>query len=199
MAEPNWAAWIDFEARLGATPAKVQVRGMFLQLLVQSLAPELAARHETRRYVAFKNYPMREYIELLALGCASSSARKPPAERVRELGFMVYPNYAATMTGMAIFAVAGHDFRRVLELCPAAYRIATEDATVTIRSIEDGHALIELRNLWNLPDLHQVGIFEGAMKVCRAVGKVGVRAYTFGDADLEISWSPDPSAARPAR
>lgn len=189
--EPNWNAPIDFEARLSATPAGAKVRGMFLQLLVQSLEPEGAAKAAARRYVAFKNYPMREYIELLALSCSATSSRVSPAERVRRLGWKVYPNYATTLTGMAIFAVAGHDFRRVVELCPMAYRVASEEAKVTIRTLEEGHAVVELRNLWNLPDFHQVGIFEGAMRVCDVRGTVRVSTFSFGDVDFDVSWRKD--------
>ena len=111
------------------------------------------------------------------------------------LGRAVYPNYAKTITGTAIFAAAGRSYRRVLELCPAAYRVSVENAQVTIRSITDGSAIIELRELWNLPDLHQVGIFEGAMQVCGVRGKIRVRMIDFGAADLEIAWQEAGNAA----
>jgi len=188
FAEPKWYAPIDFEARLAAIPTRAMVRGMFLQLLVQGLGDEASARVSDRRYIAFKNYPLREYVQLLALACGDKNSRLPAAQRVRQMGRSVYPNYAKTITGTAIFAAAGRNYRRVLELCPAAYRVAVEHSQVTIRSIAEGRALVELRELWNLPDLHQVGIFEGAMQVCGARGKILVRQIDYGAADLEITW-----------
>jgi uncharacterized protein (TIGR02265 family) len=188
FAEPDWNASIDFSERLAATPASARVRGMFLQLLMQGLSAEAAAQVRDRRYVAFKNYPMRDYLELLALSCAQGQSRTSAAARVRKLGRAVYPNYANTMTGTAIFAVAGRSFRRVLELCPAAYRVSCEGSEVRVRSITEEHAVIELRNLWNLPDFHQVGIFEGAMHVCGAQGLIRVQTLGFGDVDFDISW-----------
>lgn len=187
FVEPDWNASIDFEARLAATPSDAVVRGMFLQLLIQSLSSEALAKRPARRYVAFKNYPMREYIELLAASC--NSDYPPAAERVRQLGRAVYPNYASTLTGTAIFAIAGNNYRRVLELCPAAYRVSAASADVKVRTITDGRAELELRNLWNLPDFHQVGIFEGAMLQCNARGAIAVRVLGFGDVDLEITWT----------
>jgi uncharacterized protein (TIGR02265 family) len=188
FAEPNWDASIDFEARLAAIPPRAMVRGMFLQLLVQGLGDEAIEGVRDRRYIAFKNYPMREYVQLLAVACADRNSRMPAAQRVRWMGRAVYPNYAKTITGTAIFAVAGRNYRRVLELCPAAYRVSVEPAQVTVRSITDGRAIVELRELWNLPDLHQVGIFEGAMQVCGASGQIRVHPIDFGAADFEITW-----------
>jgi hypothetical protein len=53
FVEPDWNAPIDFNERLAATPAKANVRGMFLQLLMQGLGPEATAQVRDRRYVAF--------------------------------------------------------------------------------------------------------------------------------------------------
>jgi uncharacterized protein (TIGR02265 family) len=186
--EPDWTASIDFAARIAAVPERAKVRGMFFQSLIQAMgesAPEDASR---RRYVAFKNYPMREYVELMMIGCARRSKHQAAGEYVRRLGRNIYPSYAQTISGTAIFAAAGRNFRRVLELCPAAYRIVIDPGSVAMRSITDGHAVVELRDIWNLPDLHQVGIFEGALDVCAATGTIEVNVIDFGAVDFEIRW-----------
>lgn len=188
FAEPDWDAPIDFDARLAAIPPSAQVRGMFLRFLIQGMDAEAATKVRGRRYLPFKNYSMRDYVELLALSCVPN-ALVAPGERVRRLGRNLYPTYAGTITGTAIFAAAGHNFRRVLEMAPAAYRVSAETALVTIRSISDQHALVEVRNLWNLPDLHQVGVLEGAMLVCNAVGAIRIRTLSFSDVDFEITWT----------
>jgi uncharacterized protein (TIGR02265 family) len=188
FAEPDWGAPIDFEARLKAVPADATVRGMFLQLLLEGITGEAALAVRGRRYVSFKSYPMRDYIELLSISCTKSVRGLAHAECVRRLGRTVYPKYASTITGTAIFAAAGHNFRRMLELCPAAYRISTPSAAVSILSIEDGRARIALRNLWNLPDFHQVDIIEGAMDVCGAVGTISIERHSFCDVDLDVRW-----------
>ena len=179
---------MDFEARLAAVPAHATVRGMFFQFLAQGLSPGAAAETKGRRYVAFKNYPVREYIGLLASSCAEYAGRIPAAQHVRLLGRQVYPNYAETLTGTAIFAMAGRNFRRVVELCPAAYRVSMSPCTVEIQSFADGHAVVQLRELWNMPDLHQVGIWEGAMDVCGARGEIRVQVHSLCDVDFELNW-----------
>ncbi|HKU41258.1 MAG TPA: DUF2378 family protein [Polyangiales bacterium] len=191
FVEPDWTSPIDFEARLAAVPEGAQVRGMFLQLLLQAVHPDARAALGPRRYIAFKTYPMRDYIELLQLCCANTPG-VANAECVRRLGRRVYPTYADTVTGTAIFAVAGSSYQRVLELCPAAYRIAIDPGTITVKTISDTHAEIELRDVYNIPDFHQVGIFEGAMEVCRARGSIRVRQHDLGSVDFDIRWTAPP-------
>ena len=192
FAEPDWSAPVDFEARLAAIPAHATVRGMFLQMLQANLPADRAAEGRERRYVAFNTYPMRDYVALLALSCERSRSNVSSAECVRRLGRTIYPSYAQTVTGMAIFAVAGGNFRRVLELCPAAYRIATPTASVNVLECVPGRARVAMRGMYALADLHQVGIFEGAMEACRAEGTILVEQHAdLGDADYELRWRDD--------
>jgi uncharacterized protein (TIGR02265 family) len=188
FVEPDWKAEIDFASRLAAVPADATVRGMFLQLLQESMSGDANGPVRARRYVSFKNYPMRDYVELLALSCSRPARGVGHAECVRRLGRMVYPKYADTITGTAIFAAAGRDFRRVLELCPAAYRVSTPTADVSIINVEAGRARVALRRMWNLPDFHQVGIFEGAMDLCGVTGSITVERHNLCDVDFEVRW-----------
>lgn len=189
FAEPDWSRPIDFEARIAAIPLHATVRGMFLQMMQANLPAESMAGGRVRPYVAFSTYPMREYVALLASLCTRSRPGLSSAECVRRLGRTLYPNYAKTITGTAIFAVAGGNFRRVLELCPAAYRIATPTATVAIDECSAGTARVSMRGMYALADTHQVGIFEGAMEACGVEGTVLVQRHDDpGDTDFELSW-----------
>lgn len=189
FAEPNWNQPVDFAARLAAIPPSATVRGMFLQMMQASTLASGVVEARERRYVAFNTYPMHDYVALLALICARNKGSLTSAECVRRLGRTLYPSYAKTVTGTAIFAVAGGNFRRVLELCPAAYRVATPTASVSILECAQGHARVAIRGMYALPDLHQVGIFEGAMEACGTAGSVLVQRHDdVGDADYELRW-----------
>lgn len=190
FVEPDWNASIDFSARIEAIPSDVSIRGMFLQMLIQNMGADAPATVRSRRYLPFKSYPMREYVGLLAVSCERSGVA--PAERVRRLGHGVYPGYAATITGTAIFAAAGRSMRRVIDLSPAAFRVAAPECEVTVRELVEGHGVLQLRRLWNLPDLHIVGVVEGALQVCKSPGQVRVNKLGFGDADLEVTWTSPP-------
>ena len=189
FVEPDWNAAIDFGTRLEAIPPADTIRGMFLQMLLQNMGADVAPSARGRRYLPFKGYPMREYVELLAMSCEKLQPGVAPAERVRRLGHGVYPGYAATITGTAIFAAAGRNMRRVLELCPAAFRIAVPDCEVSVRELVAGRGVLQIRRLWALPDLHIVGVVEGALQVCKAPGQVRVHKLGLADVDLEVTWA----------
>ena len=187
FADPDWSQPIDFAQRLAAIPKSSMVRGMFLQLLVDAIGPTFMAKRPAHRYSAFKNYPLREYVELLGFA-VEHMRRYAPADCVRRLGWPVYPSYAKTLTGTAIFAVAGYDFRRIIELSPKAYQIGLEPAEVRLRSIEPQYALVELRSMYNVPEFHQVGVWEGAMQTCGVEGQIKTEVIDFGAVNFEIRW-----------
>lgn len=187
FVDPDWSAAIDFSERLAAIPPGAMVRGMFLQLLVDAIGPTNMTKRPVKRYSAFKNYPLREYVELLGFASAHMR-RKTAADCVRRLGWRVYPNYAKTITGTAIFAVAGHDFHRMIEVAPTAYQVSLQPSEVRIRALEPHYAHIELRNLYNIPEFHQVGIWEGAMQTCGVQGQIKTEFIDYGAVNFEIRW-----------
>jgi uncharacterized protein (TIGR02265 family) len=187
FADPDWSQAIDFSKRLAAIPPGAMVRGMFLQLVVDAVGATHMAKRPIKRYSAFKNYPLREYVELLGFA-AEHMRTKAPAECMRRLGWRVYPNYAKTITGTAIFSVAGHDFHRIIELAPTAYRISLQPSEIRIRKLEPQYAEIELRKLYNVPEFHQVGIWEGAMQTCGVQGQIKTEVIDFGAVNFEIRW-----------
>lgn len=187
FAEPDWSQPIDFSARVAAVPASAMVRGMFMQFLLTAAPRDVAERYAGRRYVAFKSYPMREYVEILAHACEATS-NVTPGECLRRLGWTVYPNYANTITGTAIFAVAGKNFARVVELAGAAYRVTLPPASVHVVSMEKRHAVVQLREVWNLPEFHHVGIWEGAMRVCDTEGVIKIDGVAPGQVDFDVQW-----------
>jgi uncharacterized protein (TIGR02265 family) len=187
FADPDWSQPIDFAERIAAIPSTSMVRGMFLQLLVDAIGPTHMAKRIQRKYSAFKNYSLREYVELQAFA-VEHMRKKAPAECVRRLGWRVYPTYAKTITGTAIFAVAGYDFRRIIEVSPAAYHVGLEPAEVRVRNIQPQYALVELRNMYNIPEFHQVGIWEGAMQTCGVEGHIKTEVLDFGSVNFELRW-----------
>lgn len=189
FVEPNWKAPIHWEERIDAIPATANARGMFFQFLIDALGPRVALQIEAPTYIAFKSYPLREYVSLLARGSRVAFPSLASSEAVRRLGRLVYPNYAKTITGTAVFAVAGRNFRRIVELCPRAYEIGMTPGKVKIVSCEEGRAVVQLQDIWNVPEFHQVGVWEGGMDVCNVKGLIKTRVRNHGTCDFEVTWS----------
>ncbi len=186
---PEWKSAIDFEARIAAIPPGANARGMFFQFLVDALDPRVAAQIEAPKFIAFKSYPLRDYVTLLARASRAAFPHVSASEAVRRLGRSVYPSYARTLTGTAVFAIAGRNYRRVVELCPRAYEIGMTPGSVRVRSLTHGHAIVELREIWNVPEFHQVGVWEGAMEVCGVTGTIETRVIDHSSVDFDVRWN----------
>lgn len=188
FSSPDWSASVDFDERVAAIPATATARGMFFQFLIDAFGARVSKQLKAPSYVAFKHYPLGDYVDLLGRGSRIAFPGVAAAEAVRRLGRSVYPNYSKTVTGTALFAVAGRNFRRIVELCPRAYQIGMTPGSVNVKSISDGHAIVELRDIWNVPEFHQVGVWEGAMDVCGVKGTIETQQRGFGSVDFEVRW-----------
>jgi uncharacterized protein (TIGR02265 family) len=185
---PDWTASLDVEAHLAVVPRGGTVKGMFFQDFIKPLN-DLGKKPATRtRYIAFKDYPLKEYMELALEVAPQIHPEQSLRESLRRLGFAVYPNFKSTMIGKAIFAIAGRDFKRVMELAGRAYKVAGSHGEVTLHHKGPGHTVAELREVYAFPDCLQLGIWEGGMKATGATGEITVRLHSTCDVDFEIHW-----------
>lgn len=189
FAAPDWSSSIDFDARVAAVPADATGRGMFFQFLIESFGPRVAKQLNLPRYIAFKSYPLRDYVSLLARGSKLAFPHLPAAEAVRRLGRSIYPGYAKSLSGSAVFAMAGRNFRRMIEVAPRAYEIGMTPVSMKVTAITDHSATVELRDLWNVPEFHQVGVWEGAMEVCGVKGTIETCVHGPGSVDFQVRWT----------
>lgn len=187
FAEPDWSAPLDVDARIQAVPENAAVRGMFIQDLLD-IAADAGQPTQKKRYIAFKTYPVREYVRLIAETSARLTPNLPLREACRQLGKTVYPAFEKTMVGSAIFAFAGRRFDRVAHMAAKAYGVALTDSDVRTKTVSPGHIRAELRSIHALPDCFQVGVWEGAMDVCGVEGIVDVAVHSHCDVDFDVHW-----------
>ncbi len=190
FAEPDWNAPLDVDARIEAVPEDAVVRGMFIQDLVD-IARNAGQPDDSKRYIAFKTYPVREYVRLIAETAARLAPNAPLREACRRLGRTVYPTFEKTMVGSAIFAFAGRRFDRVAHLAAKAYGVALNPSNVSTTTLAPGHIRAELRSIYALPECFQVGVWEGAMEVCGVEGLVDVAIHSDCDVDFDVHWGED--------
>lgn len=178
-------SWEQLRARIATTPSDAQVRGMFLSELLRS-APQTTA--ESRRYVAFGLYPVREYMELILRVAQARADKAPPATAVLRTALGVYELFAKSLIGTAIFAIAGN-FRRVVEGAAKAYTVSLPHSQIEVLELASGAARVRLRNVWPYPDIFQAGIWLGAMEKMGANGEIEVTRHSLGEAEFEMRWS----------
>lgn len=183
IAAPD--SWEQLRARIEQTPSSAQVRGMFLSELLRS-APGVHA--ESRRYVAFGLYPVREYMDLILRVAHARTDKSPPSTAVMRTGLGVYELFANSLVGTAIFSIA-RNFRRVVEGAPKAYAVSLPSSQVEVLHVEAGAARVRLREVWPFPDIFQAGIWLGAMEKMGAAGEIDVTRNSLGDALFDMRWS----------
>jgi len=188
FGRPDWDAPIDVDGRLEGAPSDGWVRGMFFQGLVDFVRAKTGQPVGRERYLAFKAYPLREYIELLASLAGAAFPDVPLREGLRRLGHRAYPNLMASTIGRVLFSVAANDFGEALRLVGQVYRVVANPGRVLVAQVEPGFALLELRSMWTFADAYQVGVFEGGMKAYRREGEVQVRVRSLSEVDLSLRW-----------
>jgi uncharacterized protein (TIGR02265 family) len=178
-------SWEQLRERIAQTPSDAMVRGMFLSELLRS-APGSGV--ESRRYIPFTFYPVREYMDLILRVAQGGSQKLSPATAVMRVGFGVYSLFAASLAGTAIFSIA-REFQRVVELSPRAYVVTLKSSTVEVVKAEQGAAIVRLSGVWPYPDIFHAGIWLGAMEAFHADGEIAVTRYSLSEVELDMRWS----------
>lgn len=176
--------WESLDERILRMPPQAKVRGMFFR----ALSRQQRAQRSEENYLPFNSYPMREYAAKLLQTARSAHPRLSPATAVFKVGLDAFCVFASSLVGSALFSVADHDFRRVLELAPKAYALSMSPCDVTVTDLVSGRARVQFRNLWLFPDIFQPGVIFGAMKANRAEGTALVSPHSLADVDIELTW-----------
>ena len=145
-------------------PDDAATRGMFFHNIADALkAGGLPPPEE--HFIAFKHYPLKTYWALMRDAAARLHPDEPEALGVYQIAHVVYPNFAASMLGRAIFAVAGRDFGRIVSLAPRAYEASNTRGKFIIESLKDNATVVRLEDIWD-PVPFSAGIWRGAFSIC---------------------------------
>jgi uncharacterized protein (TIGR02265 family) len=191
LAENDWNLPLDVEAQLRMLPREGWIRGVFPDTLVKRLDEAGIPHPEFPGYHVLAKYPLDEYTRLIAFAAQALHPDLPLRHAVRMVGQCIYPAFFASMVGKAIFAVAGKDFKRAVEVAPKAYKdVGISPGASRVLRVTEGYAYAELRDVWGLSEAFQVGIWEGALLAFGLTGSVRARVLTPSDVDLECVWRP---------
>lgn len=174
---------------IAATPSGATVKGMYVDSFLQSIERQGLARPTDRRFLSFKDYPLREFQELLLQTTTVLYPNYSPREGLRLIGRMAYPTLAESTVGRILFAIAGRDWQAALPLSRRAYEISLKPGRAELKDVTDTSATMCLRDVWNFADSYQVGVFEGAMECYLVSGTVEARrGAKICDVDLHMKW-----------
>ncbi len=186
---PDMNAPLDVGAYLAACPADAKIKGMFVNDLLAHVAQAGGAPITNKRYVIFKDYPMREYIELAPQAAERAYPTLSMREGLRRIGRSAYPTLADTMIGKVIFGVLGKDLEAVMRLSTRGYAVSQSPGAAEVLEVVPGRARVRLTNLSAFVDSFQLGVFEGAILACGRTGEVRARVESIATAEILATWA----------
>jgi uncharacterized protein (TIGR02265 family) len=177
--------------RLEGAPADGLVKGWLFQSVVENAKRHGVEVVAAQRWLGFKDYPVREYLELLGQAAVRVQPDQSAQDTLRLLGRGVYGSFSQSLFGKVVLAGlgSGHDGARTgLRWVTHVYKLTSNHAVATFSESSDGVTTIVLSNVWSFPDAYHVGIFEGVAQAFG--GDVGVEVESGGlsDAALTFTW-----------
>ena len=142
------------------------------------------------KYLAFRDYPVPEFLEVAAESASLAYPEVSPREGVRRLGQLQYPAFLESHIGRVVMSF-GVEFERALPIVSKAYHLAGAGASGGLLELSERQAVIALRDVWDFPDVHEVGVFEGVLQAFKKSGRVLVRVLSMCDVDLMLQWEDD--------
>lgn len=183
---PNFKRELDVEALRAAAPRGASVKGMYFE----NLARAARSLNVTcgPHYVAFRDYPMAEYTDLLVRYSRARHPDLPLREALRRTGWEAFPAMMTSIAGRVIFAVAGRDIAAALKLVPKAYEHSIKPGRVRVAMLSTRQAVMEFRDIWNFADCYQVGALEGGCFEYEKGTTVELDVRSQSSVDMLVRW-----------
>lgn len=179
----------DLESLIAQTPSSATVKGMFLSSFLESLDRGGYQRPTDQRFLSFKDYPLRQFMQLMLDAIGTAWPTMPPTAGLRRLGQGAYPTLAESVVGRVLFSVAGRNFGTALQLTEKAYKLSLNPGVARLANLTEKTAVLEMRDIWNFADCYQVGVMEGAMVAYRVKGEVRAQKLSRPcDVNLHLRW-----------
>ncbi|MFW6067924.1 MAG: DUF2378 family protein [Myxococcota bacterium] len=195
FVRPDFSGDLDPQPYLERVPPDALCKGMFFHDVMKAarrISPEaerdLLPQMGRRRYVAFKDYPLREHMELTARMVRRLYPSLPTREGMRRLGWLAYPTFAESMVGRVVFGVLGKDLDRIYEVGPRAFEVSLTRGRAVARRMGTAHWRYELEDIFGYLDTYYVGVMEGPIRHNGHVPDVRIHLTSPSDGVMDIRW-----------
>lgn len=189
---PRFDRDLDVEAYLERVPPDAYCKGMFFRDVLEAVrsVDSNAARHlARRRYLPFKDYPLREHMEMTAEAVRLLYPGTPTREAMRRLGWLAYSSFVDSMIGRIVFGVLGHDMDKIFEVGPKSFEVSLTMGRATAERLGDRHWQYTFESIFGYLDAYYVGVVEGPIRYHGHTPDVRLHLTTLSDGVMDIRWS----------
>jgi len=161
-------AAFSLEAGLATIPPDTTVKGMFFRRHVELMGSDyevlsatLDAPVKDGKYVAFRDYPQRDYARTIAATSRKRFPSLPGREALRQLAREDFRVFAESMVGKVVMTMAG-DMRGTLIRVPDAYKATVPAAKVHAVDLDPNTVRISFEPLMGFLE-YTLGQLEGVV------------------------------------
>ena len=187
--EPPWASALDETACIRAIPTRRDDDGHVPRERRRSRARARASkcRAARPRYVAFQPYPLKEHCQILLEVARAVYPNATIREALRKLGRGApHVLLQSTLGRVVLGSVEGPI--ATIEAMARSYALHMRPANLAVERAGASGAIIRMSEIHNFLDSHNVGVFEGVMKLAKVDGTLRMRAYSRTAADFSCEW-----------
>ncbi len=189
---PRFDTDLDTGAYLERVPPDAYCKGMFFHDVlaqVRRVDPDAARGLARRRYIPFKDYPLREHMEITEAAVRLLYPGVPTREGMRRLGWLAYPAFVESMIGRVVFGVLGKDLDRIFQVGPKSFEVSLTRGQAVAERLGDRHWRYDFTDVFGYLDAYYVGVVEGPIRYHRLVPDVRIHLRTLSDGTMDIRWS----------
>jgi uncharacterized protein (TIGR02265 family) len=182
----DWDAPLDVAAQIESVPDDALIRGMF-PAEVCRLA-RIAGRSIGRpSYIAFKHYPLREHMSLMAEAVPFLYPDVSLRRGLRALGAHAAPALRSSTFGRVMTSLLGTDPRRIIALAGKSYEVTrTRGSARVVDHVPGAAVVLELVDVHDWPDALHVGIYEAVIRELGQTWSARVKRITQAHIPLKL-------------
>jgi serine/threonine-protein kinase len=193
LREPRFDVAVDLDAHLALLPSGAVCKGMFfidtLKLGTRAApAGDLmrAAQISDRRHMPFHDYPAAEYTRLLVTVARAVYPKLPLGEGLRRIGQTAFDTVLGTHIGRSFFGILGPDVEKVFLAGPKAMQLLVNFGRFTCEKGGAHTFVLRARDYPAFLETYQMGVIEGALRHCRATGRIRIELEDLSSALVEV-------------
>jgi uncharacterized protein (TIGR02265 family) len=190
---PRFDAPVDLDGHLALLPPDATCKGMFFLDLLRlgaTVAPAedilATAGIPSRRYVAFRDYPMADNMLLSVAVALAVHSGLPVGEGLRRIGRTALDVVLGSQVGRSLLGVFDRDVEALLAHGPKAFKLLLSFGDVKCEKVGPRRFVLHARRFPAFLETYQVGIIEGMLRHCKTRGQITIQVQDLANATMMI-------------
>jgi uncharacterized protein (TIGR02265 family) len=185
---PNLTDPVDVEEHLRLVPDRATAKGLVAESILDAVRDAGLAPITRERFTAFRDYPMRDLLQLKVDAARAISPDKPLGEALCIVGRHLFPKFTSSLLGRVMYGVFRGDVTSILRMAQKSFEQTQNMGRVKTTVIDSHTVRLHFSNTYTFVDTYHVGVMQGTLQACGVEGEVLVNMTSMTEGDLLIGW-----------